>query len=903
MDGDEESGKPLSFAPAPVCNSVVVTVGDKNTLVSTAQSQSDKPKDATDVCKDTSVSTAQSKSNVAVALPSCRSDATKMTPTTVDEAPNRHHSGDVTAGDKDTSVSTAHQSDKPKKAIYICNDTSASNAQSKSNIAVAPHPCRLAAAKSYTHNHSDGPESSPSDSNWAADKEKCKKLDNNGNDPPLSPLRLAHKGKGKGKGKVFDEGDNDEQDYNEEQEVNKDKSDKGPAKKGRLPLEAVSKAQELGARVILIEAGLAMKAMRKESPWNQHQTWFKTFSPPSQEHMYIPLRDIKAWKEKQAAHYKAHPYKDPKHAALWQKIQEYWNDSLAGATEDLTSRSASSLMLRAGYWYRTHGIHISGVAIFPGHEDAGRQASGHILDELTTILKYKDLEAAQAEGISFSFLPCSTAVPNGMLLCNGKSARDRNRKVTPMIISKKFAEAGHPLKTSNNRWLDMLNTLYPASVLPPGPNFDLKVLSASQLRALVVPYLRMHLEAMYEVDLGQDDENDDSEAETVKTKKCKGKSKKSNNNRRTKGTIVEELDIVLSIRKWSEFDVEHLESQSPSMYSIPLVINMNSEVLCELQDSVKFFKDFPLPDQASTKQVTEELPSSDQEAVHLTPVALRPTQGRALCPTQVASRPTQVASHPTQVALHPTKVAPCPTQVASHPTQVAPHSNHRALCSNHNARQSRQEALCLPQPTHWELCQGLPPSSPPLTLSTIVSSSSPGSTILVSSYAHDSVHPPTSRYEHSQYEHLCYEGQHQCGGLRDNSYTLPYDSDTRKRTWDNYKTACKAGDFLENETIVEKYHARLQGNNCCIPSGHPQSHPPLPIASISHSRFLTHLSLAVLSCQRVPHMHLSLAILVPLCTIIIHVPDLLVSALHLPIAVQSSTLMSVYNSSPWLIIQ
>jgi hypothetical protein len=52
--------------------------------------------------------------------------------------------------------------------------------------------------------------------------------------------------------------------------------------------------------------------------------------------------------------------------------------------------------------------------------------------------RYKDLEAAQAEGISFSFLPRSTAVPNGTLLCNSKSARDRNRKVAPMIISEKF---------------------------------------------------------------------------------------------------------------------------------------------------------------------------------------------------------------------------------------------------------------------------------------------------------------------------------------------------------------------------------------------------------------------------------------------------------------------------------
>ncbi|KAG1781438.1 hypothetical protein EV702DRAFT_1192927 [Suillus placidus] len=584
-----------------------------------------------------------------------------------------------------------------------------------------------------------------------------------------------------------------------EQEVNKHKSDEGPTKKGRVPSEAVSKVQELGcttieavkalgieygksARVILIEAGLATKATCKESPWNQHQTWFKTFSPPSQE----------SWKEEQAAHYKAHLYKDPKHAVLWQKIQEYWDGSLAGATEDLTSRSASSLMLcvrddfskAAGYWYRTHGIHISGVAIFPGHEDAGHQASGHILDELITILKYKDLEAAQAEGISFSFLPRPTAVPNGMLLCNGKSTRDRNRKVAPMIISEKFAEAGHPLKTSNNRWLDMLNTLYveqlfilnwPAGVPPPGPDFDLKALSASQLCALVVPYLRMHLGAMYKVDLGQDDEDDDSEAEIAKTKKHKGKYKKSNDNRRTKGTIVEEPDIVLSIREWSEYDVEHFESQSPSMYSIPLVMNTNGDVLHELQDSVKFCKDFPLPDQASTKQVTEELPSSDQEAVHSTPVALRPTQGRALRPTQVASRPTQVASRPTQVA-------PC--------------SNHRAPHSNHNARQSHQEASCLPQPTHWELHQGLPPSSPLLIPSTIVLSSSSGSTILVSSYARDS------------YECPHYEGQRQCGGLRDNSHTLPYDSDTCKWTQDNYETAHEAGD-LENETIVERYHAKL----------------------------------------------------------------------------------------------
>jgi hypothetical protein len=85
----------------------------------------------------------------------------------------------------------------------------------------------------------------------------------------------------------------------------------------------------------------------------------------------------------------------------------------------------------------------------------------------------------------------------------------------------------------------MLNTLYaeklcihdwPAGVPPPSPDCDLKALSAGQLHALVVPYLRMHLGVMYEADLGQDDEDDDSEAETAKakTRKRKGKSTSGN---------------------------------------------------------------------------------------------------------------------------------------------------------------------------------------------------------------------------------------------------------------------------------------------------------------------------------------------------------------------------------------
>lgn len=48
------------------------------------------------------------------------------------------------------------------------------------------------------------------------------------------------------------------------------------------------------------------------------------------------------------------------------------------------------------------------------------------------------MEAAHAEGKTFSLLPPSSTTPNSTLLCNGKPARDRNRKVAPMMISEKF---------------------------------------------------------------------------------------------------------------------------------------------------------------------------------------------------------------------------------------------------------------------------------------------------------------------------------------------------------------------------------------------------------------------------------------------------------------------------------
>ncbi|OJA21345.1 hypothetical protein AZE42_12720 [Rhizopogon vesiculosus] len=509
----------------------------------------------------------------------------------------------------------------------------------------------------------------------------------------------------------------------------------------------------------------------------------------------------------------------------------------------------------ASYWFRTHGVHIAGVVIFPGNEESGRQASGFFsgsnimkdivnagqlnaqryLDELTMILKYKDLQAMQAEGKTLGLLPTSTTVPNGTLLCNGKPSRDRNRRVASTMMSEKFAKVGHPFKTSNSRWLTMLDTLYakklciydwPAGVPLPGHGFDLKALLASQLHALVVPYLRFHLGAMYEADLGQED---DTEAEAARAKKC----------RRTKGMMVKEPDVILSINGWSEDDV----------------LSPNGLVLRILQDSKKFYKDFP-PDKASQrptkKKVIEEPLSSNQGASCSTT--------RTACSTAGAARSTSEALHSTNRALCSTTGVACSanwdgalgsTTGAARLTNEASRLTNRASCStngalrstlgasgiNYRAPSSLHEASCLHHPTNGHIYQDFPSSSLPTPSSAFSSPpvSCPSSPVQ-GSHNSDSACPPNPQYKRAHHE-----GQRQHG--HDAGHPLPYDSDTRKRTRAEYETMREADD-MESKIVKGRYKSRLHDNGRRLHSSCPQTH-----ASMSHSQLPTYSSVVPVSCH------------------------------------------------------
>ncbi|KAG1740125.1 uncharacterized protein EDB91DRAFT_1248452 [Suillus paluster] len=747
-------------------------------------------------------------------------------------------------------------------------------------------PRRSGGIKSYAPDRSAGEESSPSNNN-----------EDSSEDNPPSPPRLMAKQKQKLKVTVEVDEHHGSEDEDDEDFVKT---------KGRMPQVGILKAQELGKKTleaartlgqeygksvqtILIEAGLTMKATRKESLWNQHQTWFAATHPlPKGVSGVVSPEDIKAWKD------------DPQHASLWKEIQENWDCLMMGVCDAFTKSAA--------YWHRTHGIHIAGVAIFPGDEEAGHQASGLFagsdmvkalinshqldikcwLDELTTILKYKDLEAAHAEGKTFSFLPASSTAPNGSLLCNGKPARDRNRKVAPMMISEKFAEAGHPLKTSNSRWLTMLDILYteklcihdwPTGVPPPGPDFDLKALSASHLHALVAPYLRLHLGAMYKAELGLDD---DSEAEAAKAKKRKGKSKKLGDKGRKKGAMVEEPSVVLHISRWPESDILTVETQATSMCLIPLIINTNGKVVRSLQDSEKFIKDLPQDDtqddtpRCHTKQVIKKPAVSDLTALRSTMGASHSNQEalcsnqEASCSTMGASRPNQEASHSTMGALHSNQEASCSTmgalrsnQEASCSNQEVSRSNQEALCSNHEALCSRhhtnraiydnfppssppQEAPHSRHPTN-RVFEELPPSLPPTPSSQFLSPppisrvSTPMST---SGYSHvrDVTYPSRSQYERS------HNGPRRYQHAFDNAMPT-YNPDTRKWTWPHYESAWETED-LEHETVEERHRVRVHENSR-IPLGHAQSQAHVssaPIASTSRSQLPSHSSVVPTSC-------------------------------------------------------
>ncbi|KAG1838869.1 hypothetical protein DFJ58DRAFT_845911 [Suillus subalutaceus] len=222
-------------------------------------------------------------------------------PNTTTQSQSNNPNGGTSATSTESHNAGHGSNDHCKDTSTICAESHSTehggndDGQKTSTTSANGCPCRSGGIKSYAPDRSNSGESSPSDSDWAAGQEQLKKAwqaaanagvndgDNDEGSPatdPPSPPRLTSTQKQKSK--VMAEVN--------EHNGSKDDDDEDFVKtKGRLPQAGILKAQELGkntleaaralgkeygksVRTILIEAGLTMKATHQESPWNQHQT-------------------------------------------------------------------------------------------------------------------------------------------------------------------------------------------------------------------------------------------------------------------------------------------------------------------------------------------------------------------------------------------------------------------------------------------------------------------------------------------------------------------------------------------------------------------------------------------------------------------------------------------------------
>jgi len=132
---------------------------------------------------------------------------------------------------------------------------------------------------------------------------------------------------------------------------------------GRLPMEAIHKAQLLGEHTtqeaqaivdgygktllsIMTDAGLMTKATWAESVWNLHQAWYASSNPKTSGGMCLIfvllvnsdliIESIKEYYGHQMKHYEGHKDEE-EYPQLWAEICAFWSESISG-TKDLSSK-------------------------------------------------------------------------------------------------------------------------------------------------------------------------------------------------------------------------------------------------------------------------------------------------------------------------------------------------------------------------------------------------------------------------------------------------------------------------------------------------------------------------------------------------------------------------------------
>ncbi|KIM50858.1 hypothetical protein SCLCIDRAFT_33935 [Scleroderma citrinum Foug A] len=357
----------------------------------------------------------------------------------------------------------------------------------------------------------------------------------------------------------------------------------------------------------------------------------------------------------QSKHYEAHREEED-YPQLWEEIHKYWTKNITG-TKDMSSKVQT--------WCNVKGIHIFGCVIYSGNDEAVRQAQGifagstlcmelaserqtdvaKLLDYLTMVVKYKVLNPAAPVQLP-DFTVLSQPLYNRALALRPQESRqDRSWCVLPMVTMYKFYKSDIMHTQKNIPWKSVLNLLYehqyviidwPAGVDAVGPSFNVKSLTADELCALTVPFLKEQMGADYFAE-GLGDDN-------------KGT-----------GQVVPTPKSLFYLQHWTTEQAQLFCRADPEMFNIPLIINMDNCSLCILSDSQKFLNGVPkhmLPKPQKGASSTLSLPPSSPPVGEESPVQGHVPMNVAAIrhahhPSLAASRHSSPPSSPTAEPLQP----------------------------------------------------------------------------------------------------------------------------------------------------------------------------------------------------------------------------------------------------------
>ncbi|KAI6015957.1 hypothetical protein EDC04DRAFT_2608636 [Pisolithus marmoratus] len=316
-------------------------------------------------------------------------------------------------------------------------------------------------------------------------------------------------------------------------------------------------------RLIMIAAGLTMKATQAELIWNMHQAWYAgTHSKQS-------------------------------------GVLEVECDWCKG--HGLESHG------RAQMWCNVEGIHIFSCVIYSRNDEAAWQAQDifagsqlcmqlaserqtdvvRLMDFLTTIIKYKALDLA-AEVPLLNFASMSHVSYDHNLTLQLQESRQNCNYEVGIIHGQK-----------NVPWRTLLDLLYlhqytlvdwPAGVCAIGADFNVKCLNANELHSLTVPFLKEEMGANYLLEAPLDNDEDEDDVADEGLVPVPGSSFYLAD--WTSGIFTSMEHNVLELTNQPE-QLEVFRNADPKMVDIPLFINTFHQPLHLLSDSQAFLKGLP----------------------------------------------------------------------------------------------------------------------------------------------------------------------------------------------------------------------------------------------------------------------------------------------------------------------